>query len=210
MPTQENFLGQLGGVDTLEEGFDPMLNHLQADEAASPEAEKLVATGLTDMMDFAYSEEGLANIVQVIDKPNGELWQTIPEVAIPLLQRTKNTLDEEAEGGEAPPEVYFGDGGLITQVVDLLFDIAAEVQAPGFDDPDQFAAALMGTFKAVGEHIIESGDEVAIEQARSLADDMALTSPSGEQYPPDHFAKKNPVAAGVEQGLLGPQEPGVL
>lgn len=204
MAGQENFLGQLGGIDTLEEGFDPMLRHLEADEPASEESEALVAAGLTDMMDFAYSEEGLANITQTLDTGGQELWARVPEIAIPMLQRAKNLLDDISGEEDAPSEVYFGDGGLITQAVDILFDIAQEIKAPGFDDPDQYAAALMGTFKAVGEHILESGDEGAIEQARSLAEDMALTNPDGTQRA---RSSKLPISEGVAQGLLAEEAP---
>jgi hypothetical protein len=209
-PNKSDFLGELGGVNTLEEGFDPMLRHLEGEEAASPEVEAMAQAGIIEMKEWAASEDGLASIVQVLDGEAAELWKTIPEIAIPMLQKSKILVDGLAEEPTAPSEVFFGDGGLITQAVDILFDVANEIQAPGFEDPDQYAGALMGTYKAVGEHILENDDEVAIEEARSLANDMALTSPSGEQLPPDYYAKKNPVAAGVEQGLLADQEAGVL
>ena len=205
MPEQKEDILGLAEANSLEQGFDPALQHLQADEPASEEEEELAGAGLVDMMDFAFSEQGLANIVQALEQSPDELYTSVPQVVVPMLQRAKEKVDAAAQGNTAPPSVFFGEGGLITQAVDIVFDIADQIQVPGFDDPDQYAAALMGTFKTIGESILDSGDENAIRETNELAEQMALTNPDGTERPRDFFSKKNELSASVEEGLLGVQ-----
>lgn len=189
--------------DDLTAGYDPSLDHVTADEPASKEEEELLGAGVANMMEFAFeSDDGLANIVQVLNQPGGgELWQKVPEVAVAMLTQSKTKL-EKAHGKEIPGSVWFGEGGMVTQSVDLLFDIATQEQIPGYDDQDQYAASLMGVYKAVGEHIIGSEDQASRIEAESLARDMALTNEDGSMQNPESYASKEPLAESIQTGLL--------
>ena len=199
-------------MSELAEGYDPTMDHLQATEPATKEEETLLAAGVDSMMEWAFSKQGLSSIVQMLGQEGGEeLWQSVPKVAVLMLDKSRTEL-EEAHGDKVPGAVYFGEGGLITQSVDILFDIADQERIAGFDDQDQYAAATMGVYKAVGEEIIQSGDEGSRIEAESLARDMALTNPDGSMQDPEKFADKDPVAAGVAEGVKGMQSslPGIM
>ena len=190
-------------MNELEEGYDPTLEHLQADQPATKQEEELLGAGVASMMEWSFSKEGLSNIVQMLGQEGGpELWQTVPQIAVLMLDRTRKEM-EEAQGGKVPGAVYFGEGGLITQSIDILFDIASQERIPGAEDQDQYAAATMGVYKAVGEEIINSGDDMSRMEAESLGRDMALTNPDGTMQDPEKYADKDPVSAGVQEGILG-------
>lgn len=207
-------------ANALEQGYmegqegtvDPMISqNLMGDEAATEEEEQLLAIGSVDMQEYLFSEEGLAAVTQVLNGAPDQLYSVIPQIAVPLLHRAKNTID--SSGQPAPSSVFFGDGGLLGHSVDLIFDIAAELEIPGYNDPDQYAAAIIGVYKAAGEEIIDTQDGESMLQARELGVDMALTAPDGSRLPDDHYAEapaaagaqQDPLAAGVQQGLLAQQ-----
>ena len=186
----------------LEQGFDPAMEHLTADQEPTEEEEKLLAGGIIDMGEWAFSDAGLGNILNVLNQPNGpELWEVVPKIATGMLQKARPALDKAA-GGETPGAVWFGEGGMISSAVDILFDIAEQEQVPGWDDTDQYQAAVMGVYKAVGEEILNTDDKSSQLEAKSLASDMARTNPDGSMQDPVNLEQK-PVAAAVQQGLLG-------
>jgi hypothetical protein len=186
----------------LEQGFDPAMQHMVADQEPTPEEEKLLTGGIIDMGEWAFSDQGLIAILDVLNQPNGpELWQVVPTIAAGMLQKARPALDQAA-GGETPGAVWFGEGGMISSAVDIIFDIAEQEQVPGYDDPDQYQASVMGVYKAVGEEILNTGDANSIAEASSLAGDVARTRPDGSMVPQEEIPQK-PIAAAVQQGLLG-------
>jgi len=187
----------------LEQGFDPAMQHLVATEEPTEEEEKLLAGGIVDMGEWAFSDEGLSAILQVLNQPNGpELWQVVPQIATGMLQKARPALDKAA-GGETPGAVWFGEGGMISSSVDIIFDIARQEEVHGANDDDQYSASMMGVYKAVGEEILNTGDEASKAEATSLANDIALTNPDGSMSTPEEKLEQKPVAAAVQQGLLG-------
>lgn len=201
---QSNMLGIPGeeGELSLE---DPQLQQLQGTEEATPEEEGQLVDVMAQAMEWLYSEKGMAAVANMFNKDNRELWQTIPDIGIAILQKV------HGENKDVDPAVWFGENGMIQQLPALLFEVAEEMQVPGYDDPDQLAAATMGLYKAVGEYLIERGDKDAMMEARKLGAQTLLTGEDGEMMEP-YAAKKKAINSdpemkdlpkSVKKGLLG-------
>ena len=179
----------------LEQNIDPSLGHLQADEPASPEEERALADGILQIRDFLGSEQGLANVVQVLEQDNRELFAVVPDIAAPILQRVRT------DNPNAPVSIFFGEGGLLEQVTSEIWEIAEQREIPGSSDQDQFAGAVMNLYTKVGQHILDNKDTAAIREAQQLGINMATTGEDGEQIDPDKMISKTPLAQAVRDEL---------
>jgi len=164
-PAQEN----------LEEGYgrdDPRLDAVRADEPADDEEEQQLGTVLVALQEWLYSEEGMANVVNMLNKgSDGELFDKIPKIVVPILEKIHK------ENPEFESSVYFGENGAIQQAVEMVFEIAEQEEMPGAEDGDQASASLINTFRAVGEKVLEMGDEASIAEAKRIGSQQVRTNP---------------------------------
>jgi len=164
-PAQEN----------LEEGYgrdDPRLDAVRADEPADDEEEQQLGTVLVALQEWLYSEEGMANVVNMLNKgSDGELFDKIPKIVVPILEKIHK------ENPEFESSVYFGENGAIQQAVEMVFEIAEQEEMPGSEDGDQASASLINTFRAVGEKVLEMGDEASIAEAKRIGSQQVRTNP---------------------------------
>jgi hypothetical protein len=190
-------------MEELEEGFIPeQVKPLVADEAASPEEEDAFAAGFFESQSALMSQEGTAAVVDMLRaNSNEDLGLVVPKIVMPILQKAQPAVERETGGNPEMSGVWFGEGGLLQTTVDSVFEIATRAELPGADDPDQYAAALIGTYKAVGEYLLEQGDEDAIQEARELASEMVLTQDDGTVQSPEQYQKKLDKAAPVRRGV---------
>lgn len=195
-------------LEEMEVGLaDPSFAPLQGAEPASPEEEKALSEALASVMEYAYSEQGMAKIVQVFQQDDRQLFEVVPDVGAMLLQKAAGEL--AGAEGDVPSTVFFGEGGLLQQVPPLLFEIAEQLGVPGAEDPDQLSAATIGLYKKAGEYILQKGDEQAREEAISMGKEAVLANEDGSVQDPKKFAEramkedKRSLDADIKKGLLG-------
>lgn len=181
----------------LEQGYDPALEHITPDQPASEEEERMLGEATISTMEYLYSDEGLASVTNVLKQDDRELFEKIPDIALPLLQRAKG------DHPEADAAVFFGGGGLIQIVADALLELAAQEGLPGANDEQQQQAVIINLYRKVGEFISETGDEDSVSEAQNLGMNMALTQPDGSIQSPSSFQMKpDKIGDSVRQGLL--------
>ena len=198
-------------MEELEAGADymndPQLSNMVANEDASPEQEQMLGEAIVGIMDFVYSEEGMASIVQIFNQDQRELYEQVPDIGEMILQ--KAYADMASSGQEPDSAVFFGDGGLLQQLPPMLFEIAETIGKPGADDPQQMEAAMIGLYQKAGQYILDKDDTDAKQQAIQLGMETILTGEDGELMEPAQIQKQmktsaqKEVPAGVRQGLLG-------
>lgn len=190
---------------------DPMFQHLSADEEASGGAEMVLGVAMEEIGRVLYDEGGASDIAEMLNNDQRPLYESLPEIAVPFLQKAYQVVKETAEEEEIS-DVMFGEGGVITSVVDALFEVAQATGVPDADDDDTYAAVMIGTFNKVGEHIQQQGDEVAMSQIAELGIDMGTTNPDGTMTDPEEFKdpQQSKVTSAVSQGLYGEQTGGLL
>lgn len=183
----------------LEEGYAPQLAPITADEPASEDEERTLGLATINVMEYLYSDEGMMNVLNVLKKDDRPLYEKIPDIAMPLLEKA------HAESPDADAATFFGEGGLIQQVASMLLELAEQEGVPGADDEEQQQATIINLYRKAGEYVQQSGDQDAIQQGQELGIDMALTQDDGTMMAMDDFKEpqQTPVAAGVQQGLLG-------
>lgn len=184
---QSNLLGVSGGPE-MEDEFDlledPQMQNLQGTVDAEPEEEAQLAEVMDAAMEFMYSEKGMAALANMFQQDRRELWQTIPDAGMMILEKVHSDFPD------ADPSVWFGDGGMLQQMPALLFEIAEQLEVPGYDDPDQLAAATMGLYKSVGEYLTERGDKGAQQEALRLGRETLLTQEDGTMMTPEKYGSK--------------------
>jgi len=191
-------------LEGLEGDFspNPQLDPIIADQPATEEEEQRLGEGVVSLMDFLYSDDGLLAVTNVLKEDKRPIFEVIPDIAVPLLSKVKNT-NPDLKGPE-----FFGDGGLIQTVVEELIDLAEQQGVPGAENEDELQATVINMYRKVGEFINAQGEEGSIEQARLLANDMALTKPDGTKMDKTNFelqkqgAGTEDLGAAVRQGLL--------
>lgn len=189
-------------MEQLEVGMDdPQLMQLQATEDASPEQEQMLGEHLASVMDYLYSEKGMAAIVNAFNQDERPLFESVPQIASMILEKEYSKMQQK---GEVDSTIFFGEGGLLQQLPPLLFDIAAQIGRPGAEDPDQLSAAVIGLYKRAGEHIMESGDADAIAEAHALGAETLMTQQDGSIASPETLMKASAPSGGKQGGgLLG-------
>jgi hypothetical protein len=218
---------QEGEFDDFAPDVDPMLKHLQGEDPASPGEERQLKQVVKGATDFIFGED-LPTVVKSLrggqdlqtsmeqDPENlpetkTELYQNASLTAFEIIKREKAALERSGEKFE--PSVFFAETGAVPLIMDALWEVAIKTNIAGAQDQDQYAGAIINTFKLAGEYIAETGDEDALQQAEDLAIKMTLTRPDGTMM--DDFAqadqaeqyntKRNAVAEGVGNALLGGQ-----
>lgn len=157
---------------------DGNFESLTPDEPASPQEEAAMAIGTHKLMDDLYSDEGLPKFANVFHQDQRELFEVIPELAYPMLLAAKQEIEEQMDEA-APSSVFFAQGGLLEQNVDRLFELAQQLNIPGSQDPDQYAAAMMATYKKAAEYIMETNDEQSMREAAELGGEMVAEKEAG-------------------------------
>ena len=196
------------GTSFMEMGpNDPALDHLAASEEATPEEMGALADTMVPALEFLYGE-GLPQATAALKKAP-QLYLTASEMAFEVLKK------QYMNNPETPSSVYFGQDGAIQQTVDAMFDIAQAGGAAGARDRDQYAAALVNTWRLAGQYIADSGDQDAMAQAEELMMNVVLTDEDGQVMESteqanvaavERYAKKNMEAATQDhmQSLVDP------
>jgi hypothetical protein len=170
-----------GSVHEFDKAFadlgevDPAARHVLPEEPASREEEEALSKQVLPALEYIY-DTGLPKVITAM-KSNPDLYDGISQVAVQVIK--KQHADATKNGVPVNPSVYFGENGMMHTVVDALTEVAQQAKLPGAFDQDQYAAALINTFRLVGEHISNSGDEAAMGEAEELLMDMALTLEDG-------------------------------
>jgi hypothetical protein len=201
---EQNLLGMQEEMlpDSPELLQDPQIAGMTGTEDASPEEEKQLLQATVKLRNWLYSEAGMAAVANVFNQDSRELFEIIPEVGKLALERVHGEMPN------ADPSIWFGENGLIQQTPPMLFEIAEQMGVPGTDNQDQLAAATMGLYKAVGEHILEMGDEEARKEAVRFGTETLMTGEDGEMSTPEKIGgkkegpKMNKMSADIK-GLLG-------
>jgi len=207
MFTNEEILNNPDVEAGMESGLeDPTFAPMRGTEDASPEDEQALGEALNIIMEFAYSNEGMAAIVEIFNQDDRELYEQVPDIGAMLLQKAHTELT--SRGMKPSADIFFGDGGLLQQVPPLLFEIAEQIGKPGAEDDDQLAAATIGLYKKAGEHVLASKDDRAIQEALSLGEEVLLQDSDGTQMSRAKFTKqelgrkKKGLEQSVKKGLL--------
>lgn len=167
----------LAAMDELAESGDARFEALTPDEEASPEEEAALAIGLVKIREDIFGET-LPQMANVYHQDERELYEVIADMAQAQLIAAKDEIEQETDEA-APASVFFSEGGLLEQCVDANFKLCQQLNIPGSQDPDQYAAAMMNTYKKAGEYIMEVGDEDAIKEATELGGMMVAEKEVG-------------------------------
>lgn len=171
-PDDDASLAELteGYADQLE----PLSNEING-IPATREEEGAMAIGAHKVMSDIFSDETLPKFANVFHQDERPIHEVVVDLAKPMLLSAKNEIEQQT-GEDAPASVFMAEDGLLMQAVAGLFDLAQQLSIPGADDPDMFAAALMGGYKAIGEHVLEeaeaSGDMTAMGEAAQLGGEL--------------------------------------
>jgi hypothetical protein len=184
----------------LEAGADPFYGPITADEEADPEDEALLGQVMHELGTMMYKEGGTNEIVNMINASDQELFAIVPEVAAPLIQKGYEIANQIDPEGAAI--VTFGEEGIVHQVNDMIFELAAQMGHPDAQDQEQYMAALTGIYSKVGQHMQETGDTAGLEELGKVATEMTLNTPEGaaaaKSAPPQQQALPQEI-----QGILG-------
>lgn len=163
----------------FDEAFEshPGFQALEADEPASPELESELAKKVVNAREYIFNEGNYPKVLANLNKRSTDFFEAAADTAfhIALSEHNKATGRGEVEN----PAVYFGDGGMLSTMVDTVFEIAQHHDIPGAYDPNEYAAAMGYAYQLAGEYIMENGDENAIAEAQELMADVALTRQDG-------------------------------
>jgi hypothetical protein len=199
---QNNFMSNLAGPE--EQGIedlalDPALEPVNANEPASEFEEIQNTEAVMSMIELLKSEPGLAKDIATMVKTSPDKYIGLSNAAFMMVKREVDRFSGE-KNEPIEPAVVLGDGGLVTSALDLVHDIAVQQGVMSEDDDDQYAAALIDLYKRVGEELLKGeGAQAARQEAQSLMMDMGSINEDGSTV--EQF-NRNPVAQGVEQGLL--------
>lgn len=205
---RKSLLDDESGLQELAQGsMDKLAPSIGADEPASPEEETAMGIALHKMMEDLYSDDTLPKFANVFHKDERPLYEVVPDILQPMLLSAKQEVETETEE-PAPSSIFFAEEGLLKLGVEMLFDLAQQLDIPGSQDPEMLAAALINTYKLAGEHILDSGDEDAKAEAAELGGQLVANSYGTDDLDQaqkliNGQIKKNDVSAGVERGLLG-------
>lgn len=203
---------EFADIEGLEGGYtDPMFQHVTADQPADDGSEMVLGVAMEEVGKVLYDDGGAADVVEMLRNDQRPLYESLPEIAVPFLTKAYQVVQETAEDDEIS-DVMFGEGGVITGVVDALFEVAQAAGIPEAEDEDNYAAVMIGVYNKVGEHIDMEGDEMAKSQIAELGMDMATTNEDGTMTDPESFKdpKASAVTSGVTSALYGQQQPGGL
>jgi hypothetical protein len=95
----------------------------------------------------------------------------------------------------------------------MVLDLAEQLQLPHANDKDTISATMINMYKKAGETILKEGNKTAAKEAIEMGAEMALMGENGKSRHPDEIMneakaegpppERQPLAAGIEQGLLG-------
>lgn len=192
-----------GEFDEFALGDEPALRPLQGEDEASPQEERQLMQVVQGSADAIFGDNMSAFIKQLkggssrAGKEN--LYDAASFAVMQVLLRQKQDLEKTGE--KAEPAVFFAESGAVPLVTDMVFDLAKQLQLPGADDQDQYAATIINVFKMAGEHVLDSKDAGAIDEATRVATNMVEIGMGGEQVPAEPV--KNKVSQGIDEALLG-------
>jgi hypothetical protein len=188
-----------GPMDPNDPYNDPQFNAVKGSEPASPQQDRQMAGHLADALEFIYSDKGLPAITRGL-KSDLPLYESVPKLTKVILEKT---LANMKEANAVDSAIFFGEGGLLQQIPQELFGLAQTLGVQGADDQDQISAALMGTYKMAGEHLLEQGDEESLIEAQALGAEMLLTQPDGSIGSPVQMQRSPEEGAKQPVNLLG-------
>jgi hypothetical protein len=171
------------------------LQPLVGEEPASDYDEQIMGEATIAMYDWLYSDKGMQSVVNMMKQDSRELFEVIPDIAVPLLEKVRNEIPE------AGADTFFADGGLIQQVVEELLDLAKQENLPGAHDPDQEQAVIVNLYRKIGE-ILER-DPSSKEGAAELGSEMLRTKDDGSLMSEEKLSKAGQLGNQIRQGLLG-------
>lgn len=183
---------------------DPMMHHLQGDTPADPEEEQQMAQVVKGASDMVFgdnmhvvvralrggakpgSTKGMEYSPEGAPPDRMELKDTVAEISHQILKREAAKIRQS--GDKARASVFFAETGATPAVVDMVWDLAQQLRLPGASSQDEYAAAMINTYKKAAEYIIAEGDEEAIEEAEELATNMAMTKEDGSMIETPEYA----------------------
>jgi hypothetical protein len=182
----------------LEEGLpldvSPQLQPLVADQEATELEEDIMGAATIDMMDWLYSDQGLQAVVNMLKQDSRELFEKVPDVVVPLLEKVRNG------NPDADSATFFGENGLIQMAIDEVLGIAEQEQIPGSMDEEQKQAVVINTYRKIGE-VLEQ-DESSKEGAKELGDEMLRTKDDGSLMSEEKLTKAGMLGNEIRRGLL--------
>lgn len=104
-------------------------------------------------------------LLRIGDQP----WETVAQTSVMLLKGADVALAER--GIDLEPDFWFGENGIIQSTVELVYEVALAVDAPGIDDDDnQLDTAYMRAVQLIGDELFETDDTAAMEAAQEMVD----------------------------------------
>jgi hypothetical protein len=201
-----------GEYDDLAIPDDPMIQPLVATDAASPLEERQLAKVVEGSGGWLFGD-GFSKAIQVLkgqtsapEGANRELYEPVSRVVFEVLKAQKQSLEQSGEKAES--SVFFSEDGAVPLVTEMVWDLAQQLDLPGSDDRDQYAASVINVMKMAGEHVLEAGDEEAIAEATNVQSQMVsagLESDYQMQTQATGVPQKKPLAQGIDNALLGGQ-----
>lgn len=191
-------------------GMDRGFEQAAANEPASPEEQEQYDNFLSmyiKVLDGPQQER----IVDMLDASKN-LYQGVSRAAFLTLQSTK--LKYEQTRGAINPSVFFGEGGMISTAVDLVFQMAQAAGIAQSDDMEQYSAAQFDIMRQVGEHMRAAQEDGAIGEAQDYLVDMEMGPDDSDEYddvdPPDaedRRALESAAAPPMEEPAPEPEMP---
>jgi hypothetical protein len=192
-----------GEFDEFALGDEPALHPLQGEDEASPQEERQLMQVVQGSADTIFGDKMSAFINQLKSGSSQggkeNLYDPASFAVMQVLLLQKQELEKTGE--KAEPAVFFAESGAVPLVTDMVFDLAKQLQLPGADDQDQYAATIINVFKMAGEHVLDAKDAGAIDEATRVATNMVEIGMGGEQVPAEPV--KNKVSQGIDEALLG-------
>jgi len=194
--------------ETKVDPYDPAFSPVNPEEPATAEEEGDLAAMYDLFHSYLYSEEGMAKVSQVLQNDKREIGLVVPDILAPMLLKTKLDLEKQ-KGRPVDTSVFVAEDGMFTLGTESIFDLAQQLAIPGAENKDQFAAALIGMWAKMGEHIENSNDEESIREAKKLGVDMLAARDDGTVEGANELKmrlmNKDRVVDGVRRGLGGKQ-----
>lgn len=191
-------------------GRDPMFRHLEGTETASPAEEKQYARVVDGAAKDMFGDKILPKAIRHLragapaagaDTSNirydsaetgedyhdrGEASEQTAELAFLVMSKQ---YQKEKQKGHVFPSVFFSETGAAPTIFDMGWKLGQKLGLAGYDDQRQYMKGMILLYKKMADHIIERGDEDAIEEAEELNVAMAMTREDGSEIESVDYAR---------------------
>lgn len=136
-------------------------------EERASEAEQMILDQVMTTVEGFIHGDGRSNIVQMLET-DAELHQKVATAAVGLISQAHDQA--AASGTPIPPDVLFGQNGVIQNTTELVFEVAEAIGVPGSQNDENLNMAFVSVMMMIGEHEFQKGGQSTEEAAEFLID----------------------------------------